>query len=42
MTANWKAKGGQQWTVPVGGGVVKLVKLGPLAVDTQVQVFRTR
>jgi len=29
MTANWESKSGQQWTVPVGGGVGKLGPTGP-------------
>jgi predicted small secreted protein len=28
ITANWKADSGNQWTVPLGGGVSKLVKVG--------------
>jgi hypothetical protein len=28
ITANWLAKAGQQWTVPVGGGLSKLFHLG--------------
>ncbi len=32
ILANWKAEGGQVWTVPVGVGVSKVVKFGPLPV----------
>ena len=39
ITANWEATHGNQWTVPVGGGVGKLFKLGPLPVNTQLQAF---
>ena len=52
MTANWAAaKGGDVWTVPLGGGVGKLFRLGNLVtslkdepigklpINTQLQVF---
>jgi hypothetical protein len=50
MTADWAAKGSDVWTVPLGGGVGKLFRLGqilpleghPLAklpINTQVQAF---
>ena len=39
MTANWEAKSGQQWTVPVGGGVGRLFKLGGQPIDAQIQAF---
>jgi hypothetical protein len=32
ILANWKATGGNAWTVPVGLQVAKVVKLGPLPV----------
>jgi hypothetical protein len=32
ILANWKATGGNTWTVPVGLSVSKVVKLGPLPV----------
>jgi hypothetical protein len=32
ILANWKATGGNAWTVPVGVSVAKVVKLGPLPV----------
>ncbi|MDW5290586.1 hypothetical protein [Formosa sp. PL04] len=28
ITANWEAESGQQWTVPIGAGIGKIVKLG--------------
>ncbi|MFL0353905.1 neuromedin U [Xanthomarina sp. GH4-25] len=28
ITANWEADSGQQWTVPIGAGIGKIVKLG--------------
>ena len=37
ITANWKASSGNVWTVPVGGGLGKLMKVGfqPMSVATQ-------
>jgi len=39
ITANWKNDSGDQWTVPVGGGVGKLFKAGKLPINTQLQGF---
>ncbi len=40
MTANWAAdKAGDVWTVPLGGGVGKLFKVGKLPLNTQLQAF---
>ena len=39
MTANWTARASDQWTVPVGGGMGRLFKIGPLPVNTQLQAF---
>jgi len=39
ITANWKAESGNQWTVPLGGGVGKIVKLGPLPLNLSAQAF---
>jgi hypothetical protein len=36
ITADWEASSGNQWTVPVGGGVGKLFKL---PINTQLQAF---
>jgi len=36
MTGNWTARASDQWTVPVGGGVGKLFRLGKLPVNTQL------
>jgi hypothetical protein len=35
MTVNWEARGSQQWTIPVGGGVGKIFHFGKLPVNTQ-------
>jgi hypothetical protein len=37
ITANWEASSGNTWTVPMGGGVGKLFRLGKLLVNTQLQ-----
>ena len=39
MTANWEAGSGDKWTVPVGGGVGKLFKLGKLPINTSLQAY---
>jgi len=36
ITANWKADSGNKWTVPVGGGIGKITRLGKLPVNFQV------
>ncbi len=40
ITANWKAKPREKWTVPVGGGVGKLVHFGKLPVNVYTQFFQ--
>lgn len=37
MTANWDAD--EVWTVPLGGGVGKMLKLGDQPVNTRIQFF---
>jgi len=39
ITANWKADGGNQWTVPIGIGVGKIFHFGKLPVNTQVGAY---
>lgn len=41
ITANWDAPGGpgEKWTVPFGGGIGKLLRLGKLPVNTTVAAF---
>jgi hypothetical protein len=39
ITVNWEAPGSQQWTVPMGGGVGKLFKIGRLPVNTQISYY---
>ena len=37
--ANWDAPSGQEWTVPVGGGFGKLVKLGSQPVNMRIEYY---
>ncbi|MHC4932737.1 MAG: neuromedin U [Planctomycetota bacterium] len=39
VTADWEATGGEQWTVPLGGGVGKVTRIGKQPVNLQVQAF---
>lgn len=39
ITANWEAGDGQRWTVPIGGGMGKLVRFGKLPADILVQAY---
>jgi len=39
LTVDWKANSGQQWTVPIGGGVGKILHFGRLPVNTTVQAY---
>jgi hypothetical protein len=39
LTFNWKASDGNEWTVPFGGGVGKIIKLGKLPLNGQVQAY---
>lgn len=39
ITADWKAAGSQQWTVPVGAGVGRAFRVGKQALNAQVQAF---
>jgi len=39
ITANWEADSGNQWTVPFGGGVGRLVKHGKLPVDYKLTAY---
>lgn len=38
-TANWKADSGNQWTIPVGGGVGKMFKIGDQAVNSKIEAY---
>ena len=39
LTVDWDADSGQQWTVPIGGGVGKIFHLGKLPVNTQLSAY---
>jgi len=39
ITANWKASSGNVWTVPVGGGIGRVMKLGFQPVNVQAQFY---
>jgi len=39
ITADWKAEGSQQWTVPVGLGVGKIFKIGRLPFNGQISAY---
>jgi hypothetical protein len=39
ITANWEAKGSDQWTVPIGGGIGKVTHWGKQAVNLRVAAF---
>ena len=38
-TANWKNSPGETWTVPVGGGIGNLLRIGGAPVDVKLQGF---
>ncbi|QQS15208.1 MAG: neuromedin U [Rhodospirillales bacterium] len=39
ITADWTARSGDRWTVPVGGGVGKIWRIGHQPVNTSVQAY---
>ena len=39
LTANWKADGGDRWTVPLGLGIGQIMKLGKLPVNAQLSGY---
>ena len=39
ITANWEASSGNQWTVPLGGGGGKIVRLGKLPLNLGLQAY---
>lgn len=39
MTANWNAPDGEQWIVPIGGGIGKVFKFGKLPVNINAQAY---
>jgi hypothetical protein len=39
ITANWKADSDNVWTVPIGGGASKILKLGKLPINVSLQGY---
>lgn len=39
FTANWEASSGERWTVPLGGGIGRVFKIGKQAVNSSGQIF---
>jgi hypothetical protein len=39
ITADWKAAGSQQWTVPVGAGFGKVFRIGKLPFNGNLSVY---
>jgi len=39
ITANWEADSGDRWTVPIGGGFGKIIRIGKLPVNASLQAF---
>jgi len=40
ITANWEADSDNRWTIPLGGGVGKIFKIGKQPVNTQVSAYK--
>ena len=40
MTYNWEADSSDAWTVPVGGGIGKVVRFGEMPVDLRLSAYR--
>jgi hypothetical protein len=39
ITANWGAKSGNQWTVPIGGGFGRLFTIGKQPINSRIEVY---
>ena len=39
FTADWAAESGEQWTVPIGGGIGRVYEIGKRSVNTIAQVY---
>lgn len=39
MTANWKTNSSNRWTVPVGGGIGRIFKIGNQAVNAKLEAY---
>jgi hypothetical protein len=40
MTSDWTARPGQKWTVPVGGGMGRILKVGSQPINARVQFWK--
>ena len=39
ITANWMAEPGEQWTLPLGGGIGRLFKVGKQPINASLQAY---
>ena len=39
ITANWEASSSDQWTIPIGGGVGKIFRIGKQPINMSLQAF---
>lgn len=39
LTANWKASSSNRWTVPIGGGVGRVFKVGSQAINSRLEAY---
>ncbi len=39
ITSNWEASSGNQWTVPVGGGVGRVFTIGKQAINSRLEAY---
>jgi hypothetical protein len=39
ITADWEAHGSDRWTVPIGGGVGRILRIGALPLDVQLGAY---
>ncbi len=39
ITANWEADSDDRWTVPFGGGIGKILRIGKLPVNTSLSAY---
>lgn len=40
ITANWEATGSNRWTIPIGGGVGRVMKFGRQPVNLSIQAYK--
>lgn len=39
ITADWEAKGDDRWTIPFGGGIGKLFRIGKMPINGQMSAY---